>query len=89
MLVLVCYDVSLISENGQQRLRRVAKICADYGIRVQNSVFECVVDQAQFLILKDRLLKVIDKKNGGHGSGVNAGLKVACGRYFKVVDANN
>ena len=59
MLVLVTYDVSLTDAGGQKRLRRVAKICQNYGIRVQNSVFECVVDQAQFLLLKDKLLKEI------------------------------
>lgn len=59
MLVLVTYDVSLTDAGGQKRLRRVAKICQNYGVRVQNSVFECVVDQAQFLLLKDKLLKEI------------------------------
>ena len=60
MLILVTYDVSLQSLRGQKRLRRVAKICTNYGIRVQNSVFECIVDQAQFLVLRSKLLKEID-----------------------------
>ena len=62
MLVLVTYDVSLQTQSGQKRLRHVAKICTNYGIRVQNSVFECVVDQAQYLVLRNRLLKEIDEK---------------------------
>ena len=63
MLVLVTYDVSLQTASGQKRLRRVAKICTNYGIRVQNSVFECVVDQAQFLLLRDKLLKEMDEQS--------------------------
>lgn len=59
MLVLVTYDVSLTDISGQKRLRRVARVCQNYGVRVQNSVFECVVDQAQFIILKNKLLKEI------------------------------
>jgi CRISPR-associated protein Cas2 len=56
MLVLVTYDVSVISEDGKRRLRNIAKICLDYGMRVQNSVFECEVEPAQFVVLKGRLL---------------------------------
>ena len=55
MLVLVSYDVSTVSPEGRRRLRRVAKTCQDYGIRVQNSVFECNVDPAQWTTLKNRL----------------------------------
>ena len=62
MLILVTYDVSLQTASGQKRLRHVAKICTNYGIRVQNSVFECVVDQAQFLVLRNKLLKEMDKE---------------------------
>ena len=61
MLILVTYDVSLTEPGGQKRLRRVAKVCQNYGVRVQNSVFECVVDQTQYVILKDRLCKEIDE----------------------------
>ena len=60
MLVLVSYDVKTSSEDGQKRLRRVAKVCLDYGQRVQNSVFECLVDQTQFTILKKRLTDEIE-----------------------------
>ena len=63
MLVLVTYDVCLKTSNGQKRLRNVAKICTNYGVRVQNSVFECVVNQAQFLVLRSELLKEIDSES--------------------------
>ncbi len=60
MLVLVTYDVSTSSAGGPKRLRRVAKVCQDYGHRVQNSVFECVVDATQYTVLKKKLLEVAD-----------------------------
>ena len=60
MLVLVSYDVAVTSPGGQTRLRRVAKLCEDYGQRVQFSVFECVVDPAQWAKLKHRLVREID-----------------------------
>jgi len=56
-MVVVSYDVSTIKPAGRRRLRRVAKICLDYGQRVQNSVFECVVDMTQWTQLRHRLLK--------------------------------
>lgn len=62
MLVLVTYDVMTSSIGGEKRLRRVAKICQNYGQRVQNSVFECVVDSTQFTSLKIELQSVIDVK---------------------------
>ena len=57
MHVLVTYDVSTSSDGGERRLRRVARVCLDYGQRVQNSVFECKVDPGQFAFLKSRLLE--------------------------------
>lgn len=60
MQMLITYDVSTIDGPGQKRLRRVAKICLDYGQRVQNSVFECKIDPAQFIEMKSKLLKIID-----------------------------
>lgn len=63
LLVLVTYDVSTSSEGGQKRLRKVAKVCQNYGQRVQNSVFECVVDAAQFEMMKNELKKLIDETN--------------------------
>jgi len=62
MMVLVSYDVSTIDSNGKKRLRRVAKICQNYGQRVQNSVFEINVDYSTFLKVKDKLLEEINKK---------------------------
>ncbi|MBI9080882.1 MAG: CRISPR-associated endonuclease Cas2 [Pseudodesulfovibrio sp.] len=57
MLVLVSYDVSFEDSGGPRRLRRIAKICESYGQRVQYSVFECVVDPAQWAQLRHRLLE--------------------------------
>ena len=62
MYVLTTYDVDTISETGQKRLRQVAKACKDYGQRVQNSVFECEVTEAQFTLLKSRIEGIIDDK---------------------------
>ena len=62
MYVLITYDVDTISETGQKRLRQVAKACQDYGQRVQNSVFECEVTEAQFTLLKSRIESIIDEK---------------------------
>jgi CRISPR-associated protein Cas2 len=61
LLVLITYDVSTISSGGQKRLRKVSKVCQNYGQRVQNSVFECVVDATQFASLKIELAKIIDE----------------------------
>ncbi|MGK0190696.1 MAG: CRISPR-associated protein Cas2 [Verrucomicrobiales bacterium] len=61
MYILVTYDVATSSDGGTRRLRRVAKTCLDYGQRVQNSVFECEVDPSQMALLRDRLLKEIDR----------------------------
>jgi CRISPR-associated protein Cas2 len=60
MFVLITYDVTTDNNAGQRRLRRVAKACQDYGQRVQYSVFECIVDPAQWTMLKDRLISEID-----------------------------
>jgi len=60
MLVIVTYDVSVISEDGPRRLRRVAKVCERYGQRVQKSVFECQVNDMQFEELERSLLSEID-----------------------------
>lgn len=60
MMVLVTYDVNTETEEGRKRLRRVAKICENRGQRVQNSVFECLVDPAQFADLRQRLTEEIN-----------------------------
>ncbi len=60
MLVLITYDVNTEDAAGRKRLRRVAKQCVNYGQRVQNSVFECLVDPAQYKLLQAKLLEIID-----------------------------
>lgn len=62
MFVVVSYDVNTESKAGRRRLRRIAAACQNYGQRVQNSVFECKLDPAQWTLLKDRLLSEIDPK---------------------------
>jgi len=61
MFVLVSYDVSTTDSGGPRRLHKVAKACQDYGQRVQKSVFECIVDPAQWAVLKQRLIDEIDQ----------------------------
>jgi CRISPR-associated protein Cas2 len=61
LLVLVTYDVSTVSSGGQKRLRKVSKVCQNYGLRVQNSVFECNVDATQFAALKFELADILNK----------------------------
>jgi CRISPR-associated protein Cas2 len=58
MLVLITYDVSTINKPGQRRLARIAKTCLNYGQRVQNSVFECLIDPAQWTALRAELLRL-------------------------------
>lgn len=60
MKIVITYDVTTSNPEGRKRLRKVAKICQNYGIRVQNSVFECVVDSTQFVMLKHQLIEAID-----------------------------
>lgn len=60
MMVLVAYDVNTGSLEGKRRLRRVAKVCENFGQRVQNSVFECLVDPAEWVTLKSRLMDAAD-----------------------------
>ncbi len=60
MLVLVTYDVSTLDSAGAKRLRRIAKTCQDYGVRVQKSVFECNVDPARWEFFKSELLKIFN-----------------------------
>ena len=55
MLMLVSYDVNTVGAAGRRRLRRIAKVCEDWGVRVQNSVFECTVDWSQWIALKAKL----------------------------------
>ena len=60
MLLLITYDVNTEDSGGRKRLRKVAKKCQDYGQRVQNSVFECLLDPGQYKILRAELLEIID-----------------------------
>ena len=61
MLVLITYDVNTEDAAGKKRLRRIAKQCVNYGQRVQNSVFECVVDAAQCRQLQHTLIEIMDE----------------------------
>lgn len=61
MMVLITYDVETTTPEGRRRLRRIAKHCQNYGQRVQNSVFECVVDPVQYKQLKQKLETEMDK----------------------------
>ena len=62
MFILITYDVNITSPHGAKRLRNVAKECQNYGKRVQNSVFECILDNAQCILLKSILSDIIDKE---------------------------
>jgi len=60
MMVLITYDVGTQSEDGKRRLRHVAKVCQNHGQRVQYSVFECLLDAAQWVKMRAELLGIID-----------------------------
>ena len=60
MLVLITYDISTESTGGRKRLSKIAKECTNYGQRVQNSVFECILDYSQALMLKKKLVSIMD-----------------------------
>ena len=60
MMVLVTYDVNTETEAGKKRLHKVAKQCQNYGQRVQNSVFECIIDSARLKQLQSNLIRLID-----------------------------
>lgn len=60
MFVLITYDVNITSEDGSKRLRNVARACLNHGKRVQNSVFECILDESQFIALKNCIRGIID-----------------------------
>lgn len=62
MLILVTYDVSVLSKAGQKRLRQIAKVCLDFGVRVQNSVFECEVAPEQYVELRTALEAIYNPK---------------------------
>ena len=60
MIILITYDVDTTTKTGEKRLRKVAKECVNYGQRVQNSVFECLITEAQFVSLKAILASIIN-----------------------------
>ncbi len=62
MLVVITYDVNTEDAAGRKRLRQIAKQCVNYGQRVQNSVFECLVDAAQCRMLQQKLCSIIDEE---------------------------
>lgn len=63
MMILLTYDVDFTKPNGAKRLRKVAKLCERYGVRVQNSVFEIMIDSVQLIGFKAELAKLIDEKS--------------------------
>ncbi len=62
MLVLITYDIKTTDPSAPQKLRKIAKICCNYGQRVQYSVFECLVNPAQLVKLKALLVAIVDPK---------------------------
>ena len=66
MQVLITYDVETVTPAGKKRLRQVAKVCLDYGQRVQNSVFELNIYPADLVEIKNKLEKIIDSKKRFH-----------------------
>lgn len=60
--MLITYDINTETEAGRTRLRKVAKECVNFGQRVQNSVFECLISPAQMAVLRGRLTRLIDPK---------------------------
>ncbi len=61
MLVLITYDVNTEDAAGKKRLRKIAKQCVNYGQRVQNSVFECLLDAGQCRLLQAKLIEIMDE----------------------------
>ena len=62
MMILITYDVSVVTPVGAKRLRNISKVCMDYGMRVQNSVFECEISPDRWVELKTQLLKIYNEK---------------------------
>jgi len=62
MMMIITYDVNTETAAGRKRLRKVAKQCQNYGQRVQNSVFECIIDPALFKILRNELIQIMDEE---------------------------
>lgn len=62
-MVVIAYDIDMTSKDGAKRLRKVADACEKYGVRVQNSVFELIVDNAKLVVVKDLILRIIDPQS--------------------------
>ena len=62
MMVLITYDINTTTAAGRKRLQKTARVCLSHGQRVQNSVFECLVDPSQWIKLRDKLIGIINKK---------------------------
>ncbi len=62
MFILITYDVNITSLHGAKRLRNVARACLNYGKRVQNSVFECILTEAQYVVLRNEIKSIIDSE---------------------------
>ncbi len=90
--VVVSYDICTDTHKGRRRLRRVAKVCESFGVRVQYSIFECQVDPADLVKLKDKILKIIDSEEDSvrfYNLGSNWQRKVSqmgVKKHFDVVD---
>lgn len=80
MLVLVTYDIQVEDSEGKRRLRRVARHCLNYGVRVQNSVFECQVDAAQLVKLKQLIRSEMDEARD------SVRIYVLGNRYYSKVE---
>ena len=88
-MVIVSYDVNTEDKAGRKRLRHVAKICLDYGQRVQNSVFECLVNSEQLEVMKDKLLNEVDLDNDSlyfFNLGKRYHNEVSCYGIKEVID---
>ena len=81
MLVVITYDVNTETAAGRKRLRQIARQCVNYGQRVQNSVFECLIDAAQCRMLQQKLCTIMDdeldslRRYGSYGDGGTSGRR--------------
>ena len=92
MRVVVSYDVCTDTHEGRRRLRKLAKVCESYGVRVQYSIFECQVDPAALVNLKNKILKIISEEEDSvrfYNLGSNWQRKISqmgIKKHFDVVD---
>lgn len=89
MMILITYDINTENENGKSRLRKIAKECLNYGQRVQNSVFECLISLKDLTALKNRLEKIMNKKQDSirfYSLGDNWKRKISCSGVNNIYD---